>query len=134
MDEMSQFNINVLWPGHRVGDFSSQEFTKTLAKPVYCNFHVPFAQVQACSNLRIRSGALGAPNETLQFLKKRRFIRLVEFLTESAQYLFDECYRPARFILGVRVEFAGVLRRVPLLRCLRINGKKLRTSAAFKSS
>ena len=72
---MSQFAVDVLWPGNRVCDFGPQKFTETLAEPMHRHSYGPFAQVQMSGNLRVRSGALVAPNETLQFLKKAGFIR-----------------------------------------------------------
>jgi hypothetical protein len=61
--------------------------------------------IQLASDFRVRSGTFVAPNETLQFLEKPGFIRRVEFLTQSAQHLLDQGDRPARFILGVRIDF-----------------------------
>src|ERR1043166_6083067 len=133
-DQISQFAVNVFRPGDRAGDFRPQKFTEALAEPMHRHFHAPFGEVQMCGNLCVRSCALVAPYKTLEVLEPPGFVRLVEFLTQSGQHLLDQRDRPALVKLGVRIGFIRRLRRIPILRRVRVNGKKLQPPAAFQTA
>src|SRR5690348_8750564 len=100
---------------------------------MHCHLHVPLAQVQVSGNLRVRSGALVAPNETLQLLEKLGFICSAEFLPQSSQDLLDQGNRPAGFIRVVRIKVIRRLYRVAILRCVRVDRKKLQTPTTFQT-